>query len=190
MMRRVLEEHREGCLAQLQRSERQLGKPAQRRWKLSQIIFCSRVYHVSLMLKYTLFYIATSLKLGFCLTVHGAIEAMDQASYYDISCHHLHRNKFAPFDINSFELFSLFNVEFNCCLKCLQEITYDLVLKQKVIVCAENHGNRVKNHTLALSKQLSVIRRMSPVLYFLRVASIFLDSRRYPQANEAVTFCC
>lgn len=119
-MRRVLEEHREGCLAQLQRSERWLGKPAQRRWKLSQIAFCSRVYHISLRLKYPLFYIAASPKLGLCLTIHGA---MDQASYHDIACHHLHRNKLAPFDISSFELFSLFNVQFNCCLKCLQEIT-------------------------------------------------------------------
>ena len=92
---------------------------------------------------------------------------MGQASYYDINCHYLHRNTLAHFDISSFELFLMFNVEFNCCLKCLQEIIHDLLLKQKVIVYTEKCGIRVKDHTLALRKQIPIITRMSTALYFL-----------------------
>lgn len=79
------------------------------------------------------------------LIIHGDIVAMGQASYNDMNCHHSHRKKLAHFDIGSFELFSTSNVEFNCCLKGLQKITYGLVLQQKGIVYTEKYGNRVKD---------------------------------------------
>lgn len=49
--------------------------------------------------------------------------------------------------------------------------------KQKFMAYTEKYGNRVKDHTLALRKQISITSRTSPVLYFLTKWHVFSSTQ-------------